>query len=229
MGSKKLINALLIGALMFIAPLSQASSVFYQYMGNTYTSTLDGATGPNDADIYRSTQFITGIVEFADPLAANLDLTGVLNNVTPLSYSFSDGVNTITEASADMRNIRNFAFSTDAMGVITDWVIAIQRLLPFPVSVGDTSNTIKLTSIPSTVTSAPGSLFVTDEASYGRCAGTIIFDAFCSDGLGDNAVVLSEVNGTWEQVTPSTVPVPAAAWLFGSALLGMFGFSRRKA
>lgn len=28
---------------------------------------------------------------------------------------------------------------------------------------------------------------------------------------------------------PSTVPVPAAAWLFGSALLGFFGFSRKKA
>lgn len=27
----------------------------------------------------------------------------------------------------------------------------------------------------------------------------------------------------------SPVPVPAAAWLFGSALLGFFGFSRRKA
>jgi len=27
---------------------------------------------------------------------------------------------------------------------------------------------------------------------------------------------------------PSTVPVPAAAWLFGSALIGFFGFSRRK-
>lgn len=30
-------------------------------------------------------------------------------------------------------------------------------------------------------------------------------------------------------VAPSPVPVPAAAWLFGSALLGFFGFSRRKA
>lgn len=27
---------------------------------------------------------------------------------------------------------------------------------------------------------------------------------------------------------PSTVPLPAAAWLFGSALLGFFGLSRRK-
>ena len=32
-----------------------------------------------------------------------------------------------------------------------------------------------------------------------------------------------------ESYVPSTVPVPAAAWLFGSALLGFFGFSRRKA
>jgi len=31
-----------------------------------------------------------------------------------------------------------------------------------------------------------------------------------------------------EYSTVSAVPVPAAAWLFGSAILGMFGFSRRK-
>lgn len=30
-------------------------------------------------------------------------------------------------------------------------------------------------------------------------------------------------------INVSTVPLPAAAWLFGSALLGFFGFSRRKA
>jgi len=30
-------------------------------------------------------------------------------------------------------------------------------------------------------------------------------------------------------VRPSVVPLPAAAWLFGSALLGFFGLSRRKA
>jgi len=32
-----------------------------------------------------------------------------------------------------------------------------------------------------------------------------------------------------EYSTVSAVPVPAAAWLFGSAILAMFGFSRRKA
>ena len=33
----------------------------------------------------------------------------------------------------------------------------------------------------------------------------------------------------FDNVSVSAVPVPAAAWLFGSALLGFFGFSRRKA
>ena len=33
----------------------------------------------------------------------------------------------------------------------------------------------------------------------------------------------------WNSMEVSAVPVPAAAWLFGSALLGFFGFSRKKA
>ena len=33
----------------------------------------------------------------------------------------------------------------------------------------------------------------------------------------------------WNSMEVSQVPVPAAAWLFGSALLGFFGFSRKKA
>ena len=35
----------------------------------------------------------------------------------------------------------------------------------------------------------------------------------------DNANVVQEV---------STVPLPAAAWLFGSGLIGMFGFAQRR-
>ncbi len=31
----------------------------------------------------------------------------------------------------------------------------------------------------------------------------------------------------FEQVTPAAVPVPAAVWLFGSALIGFIGMSRR--
>lgn len=33
--------------------------------------------------------------------------------------------------------------------------------------------------------------------------------------------------GGWD-TTPGTIPIPAAAWLFGSALLGLMGVARRK-
>lgn len=36
-------------------------------------------------------------------------------------------------------------------------------------------------------------------------------------------------NATLTYGTASTIPVPAAAWLFGSAMLGMVGVARRKA
>ena len=48
---------------------------------------------------------------------------------------------------------------------------------------------------------------------------------YWDSNAGDNSefITVSVENGI------STVPVPAAAWLFGSALLGFFGFARRKA
>lgn len=32
----------------------------------------------------------------------------------------------------------------------------------------------------------------------------------------------------WARVTPSPIPVPAAAWLFGTALIGLFGLKRMR-
>lgn len=42
---------------------------------------------------------------------------------------------------------------------------------------------------------------------------------------GDNPT--SSITGSW-LVTASPVPVPAAVWLFGSGLIGLAGFARRK-
>lgn len=46
-----------------------------------------------------------------------------------------------------------------------------------------------------------------------------------SDGYVD--VTITSRNGDAEFGNPSAVPVPAAAWLFGSALLGFAGFRRK--
>lgn len=50
------------------------------------------------------------------------------------------------------------------------------------------------------------------------------FDYF--NGEDDN---FGFIDGTWVQDSYSVVPVPAAAWLFGSGLLGLVGLARRKA
>lgn len=36
------------------------------------------------------------------------------------------------------------------------------------------------------------------------------------------------MKGNWQEFTVTAVPVPAAAWLFGSGLLGLAGIARRK-
>jgi hypothetical protein len=52
-------------------------------------------------------------------------------------------------------------------------------------------------------------------------------DDFSSKTKGNINVTIKSVNGTAEFSNPSAVPVPAAAWLLGSALLGFVGFRRK--
>lgn len=46
-------------------------------------------------------------------------------------------------------------------------------------------------------------------------------------GFGNGLVSGNQVS-TWESIQITTVPVPAAAWLFGSGLIGLIGVARRK-
>lgn len=59
-----------------------------------------------------------------------------------------------------------------------------------------------------------------------------LFGAGGSVPYGVNYFTLVTVSGEMLRVTsmsPSAVPVPAAAWLFGSGLIGLIGVARRKA
>jgi hypothetical protein len=47
----------------------------------------------------------------------------------------------------------------------------------------------------------------------------------CTPGAATNVDI--DIDGN-PMVSPSAVPVPAAAWLFGSALIGLAGVARRK-
>lgn len=65
-----------------------------------------------------------------------------------------------------------------------------------------------------------------DAAAYssllaGPASGDVYFPADTDDDLPGAMVI-----GQWERATP--IPVPAAVWLFGSALFGLGALSRRK-
>jgi len=102
-----------VAAVSFAYPASvQAVPITYTYTGNPFQT----ATAP-----YTTSMFVSGMLTLAGPLAPNMPLT----SVTPLAFSFSDGVQTFTNLTAGVTAA--FAFSTGAGGVITGWQIAIAQ------------------------------------------------------------------------------------------------------
>jgi len=70
---------------------------------------------------------------------------------------------------------------------------------------------------------------------YGDCTSAGMMGPFCMTAFGDSISELGEplvgegtMSGFSSSLTISAVPVPAAVWLFGSALLGILGVSRKR-
>jgi hypothetical protein len=96
------ILALLAAVLL---PLPLLAETTYTYTGNPFTELY----GP-----YDSSDHLSITLNFADPLAANLD-----GWVTPDSWSMTDGIFTDNSAAANHQAL--FFFTTDGSGVITGW------------------------------------------------------------------------------------------------------------
>ena len=93
-----------------------ASSVTYTYTGSDFQS----ASSP-----YSTSDFVSGFFTLPAALGDNL----VDDSITPTSYSFSDGVQTISSASPPPDV--TFEVSTDASGNINGWFINLLFLSPF--------------------------------------------------------------------------------------------------
>jgi len=85
--SPKILLALTAAAALIAYPASvQADPITYMYTGNPFTD----VNGP-----YTTSDFVTALVRLASPLAPNMPLT----TVSPIAFTLSDGVQTITNLS----------------------------------------------------------------------------------------------------------------------------------
>jgi len=162
---------------------------------------------------------VSGAFQLPDALGNNL--AGA--RITPSSFSFTDGVNTITDAGMAgdplLYNV-DFRIHTDSNGDITSWAIYLDfgpAGTPFYpdtlANIGD-----KLVRIHTT-----GDLFATawDIGTVFTCTA-INPDSSCITDMEYGDITYSP--GTW---VVSSVPIPAAVWLFGSGLFGLVGISRQ--
>ena len=99
-----------VAALSLAHPASvQAAPATYTYTGKPFTEL---ATGP-----YTSSDFVTAMMTLASPLPPS-----AFTSVTPLAFSISDGVQTITNLNV---SVAVFAFTTGGAGRIANWTVLV--------------------------------------------------------------------------------------------------------
>jgi hypothetical protein len=204
----RLLGAVCAG-LLSIAASPALASVVYGYSGDQFNAFPSTTT-------YGTSNFISGTVTLEDLLVANTTSTPTI-----LDFSFTDGNQILSMANGAAIVAMEFTTDEDS---ITSWRVELNILPAGPLGVGDITQTIitynrdadaEDTGRTQTVTGTlPAFLFISAQSSDPVPLSSIDF------GTASTA-------GGWTGEIAS-VPLPAAAWLFGSGLLGLAGIARRK-
>jgi hypothetical protein len=161
--------------------------------------------------VYTTTDFVSGFIELLAPLDASL----VGGFVTPVSFSFSDGVNTITSANAP--SIASFEFWTDGSGQIVNWAVNVFEFNP-----GVFRRTVQTLNLPGTLGTDEGtSVLCGPVVDCIDAAGNLNLDPLYAQ-FGRN----DALPGVWTTAA-TPVPEPETLSLLNIGLLGA-AFARRR-
>jgi hypothetical protein len=186
--------------------MSSSASVVYTYTGNTFTNIQDSDP---PAGTFTTNDFVS--ISFVVPeLLTDLRLPIL---ISPTSFTASNGRITLTNTSP--LTLDTIRVATDSSGLITGWHISLAKG-GSDLQVGEQSDQI-LTGFNTAFSEGDGGNRI--ECTERDAADEQCFNFFLDFGSNTNNP------GTWSL---STVPVPAAAWLFGSGLLGLVGIARKK-
>jgi hypothetical protein len=181
---------------------ANAGPVTYSYTGqpfNLWEGTFSCTLGVGECGM-------SGSFTVATALGDNLDLA----EVTPTSYSFTDGVQTLTNLNSTMEYTTPptlaFLFSTNGSGQITSYEIALLY---------DTNE------YEFFLYNFSG---ITYDAAYDETKSA----PFTELGLATNDTGEGPLPGVWTSPSASPVPEPSALSLFGSGLLITLGAVRVK-
>ena len=147
--TKFLLALTAVVALSVAYPASvQAVPTTYQYTGNPFTT----VSGP-----YTTSDFVSAMVTLAGRIAPNMPLT----TVTPTAFTFSDGVQTLTNLTPSITFL--FQFATGPTGAFTQWNVAVNN---------QTGSVIRTTDVTGFLTRDMGASSPTSVGSNNNSPGT---------------------------------------------------------
>jgi hypothetical protein len=176
------LSIIVAAGLSALGAAQSTADTIYTYTGKPFTS----AFSP-----YTANDFISGSFDLATPLGNNFPLT----TISPISFSFSDGVQTIPSTSPGVQTPL-FQVQTDSSGIPQFWHISILAGNP-------TTSSIETCNLSVDFCAQVGNIFFNelDQAQ------------FPPSGDADNL----NNSGTWSVTSTSPVPGPT----IGSGLPGL--------